>query len=165
VSAAPATRIVIPGMPAAAGTPQLFLTVPGTSAAHIAPDASTAKGSYPPTGGSGPGIPPGAAAPTSPAAAARTPRAPPASAHLPITASLMVPGGQRGSAGAFTAAAPAIQQQGVVAANVTGNGAASSLVLSAPWRGARVRLTEVGTGSGQGRAARSSVLVIRAHHS
>jgi len=165
VSAAPATRIVIPGMPAAAGTRQLFLTVPGTSDAHIALNAITAKGSYRPTGGSGLDIPGGSVAQISLPSLSAIYGALQVSANVPITASLMVPGGQRGSAGAFTAAAPAIQQQGVVAANVTGNGAASSLVLSAPWRGARVRLTEIGTGSGQGRAARDSVLVIRAHHS
>ena len=53
----------------------------------------------------------------------------------------------------------------MVAANVTGKGTASSLVLSAPWRGARVRLTEIGTGSGEGKAAPGSVRVIRAHRS
>src|SRR5499427_5079458 len=165
VSAAPATRIVIPGMPAAAGTRQLFLTVPGTSDAHIALNAITAKGSYRPTGGSGLDIPGGSVAQISLTSLSGVYGALVVSSTAPITASLMVPGGQRGSAGAFTAAAPAIQQQGVVAANVTGNGAASSLVLSAPWRGARVRLTEIGTGGRQDRAAPGSVLVIPAHRS
>ena len=163
--AAPATRIVIPGMPAAAGTRQLFLAVPGTSDAHITLNAITAKGSYRPTGGGGLDIPGGSVAQVSLTSLSGIYGALVVSSTVPVTASLMVPGGQQGSPGAFTAAAPAIQQQGVAAASVTGNGAASSLVLSAPWRGARVRLTEIGTGGGQGRAAQGKVLVIRAHRS
>jgi len=165
VSAAPGTRIVIPGMPAAAGTRQLFLAVPGTSDAHITLNAITAKGSYRPTGGGGLDIPGGSVAQVSLTSLSGIYGALVVSSTVPVTASLMVPGGQRGSPGAFTGAAPAIQEQGVVAANVTGKGAASSLVLSAPWRGARVRLTEIGTGSGQGQAAPGKVLVIPARRS
>jgi uncharacterized protein DUF5719 len=165
VSAAPATRIVIPGMPATAGTRQLFLSVPGTSDAHITLNAITHKGSYRPTGGGGLDIPGGSVAQISLTSLSGVYGALVVSSTAPVTASLMVPGGQRGAPGAFTAAAPAIQEQGVVAVNVTGKGAASSLVLSAPWRGARVRLTEIGTGGGQDRAAPGSVLVIPAHRS
>ena len=165
VSAAPSTRIVIPGMPAASGTRQLFLAVPGTSVAHITLNAITAKGSYRPTGGAGLDIPGGSVAQVSLASLSGIYGALVVSSTVPVTASLMVPGGQHGAPGAFTAAAPAIQEQGMVAANVTGKSAASSLVLSAPWRGARVRLTEIGTDSGQGKAASGSVLVIRAHRS
>jgi hypothetical protein len=162
-SAAPGTRMVVPAMPAAAGTRQLFLAVPGTRDAHITLNAITAKGSYRPTGGTGLDIPGGSVAQIALPSLSAIYGALQVSANVPVTASLMVPGGQRGSPGAFTAAAPAIQQQGVVAANVTGAGAASSLVLSAPWRGARVRLTEIGSGGGQ--AAQGSVLIIAAHHS
>lgn len=165
VSAAPSTRIVIPGMPAARGTRQLFLAVPGTSDAHITLNAITGKGSYRPTGGAGLDIPGGSVAQVSLTSLSGIYGALVVSSTVPVTASLMVPGGQQGSPGAFTAAAPAIQEQGVVAANVTGKGAASSLVLAAPWRGARVRLTDIGAGSGQGQAAPGRVLVIRAHRS
>ncbi len=162
VSAAPGTRVVVPALPAAAGTRQLFLAVPGTRDAHITLNAITAKGSYRPTGGAGLDIPGGSVAQIALPSLSAIYGALQVSANVPVTASLMVPGGQRGSPGAFTAAAPAIQQQGVVAANVTGAGAASSLVLSAPWRGARVRLTEIGSG---GQAGLGRVLVIAAHHS
>jgi hypothetical protein len=165
VSAPPATRIVIPGMPAAAGTRQLFLAVPGTSDAHITLNAITHKGSYRPTGGSGLDIPGGSVAQISLTSLSGIYGALVVSSTVPVTASLMVPGGQHGAPGAFTAAAPAIQEQGVVAVNVTGKGAASSLVLSAPWRGARVRLTEIGTGGGRDQAAPGSVLVIPAQRS
>jgi hypothetical protein len=162
VSAAPGTRVVVPAMPAAAGTRQLFLAVPGARDAHITLNAITAKGSYRPTGGAGLDIPGGSVAEIALPSLSGIYGALEVSANVPVTASLMVPGGQNGSPGAFTAAAPAIQQQGVVAASVTGKGAASSLVLSAPWRGARVRLTEIGS---SGRAAPGRVLVIAAHHS
>jgi len=165
VSGAPGTRIVIPGLPAARGTRQLFLAVPGTSDAHITLNAITAKGSYRPTGGGGLDIPGGSVVQISLTSLSGIYGALVVSSSVPVTASLMVPGGQQGSPGAFTAAAPAIQQQGVVAANVSGKGAASSLVLSAPWRGARVRLTEISAGRGQGRAAPGSVVVIPAHRS
>lgn len=165
VSAAPATRIVIPGMPAAAGTRQLFLAVPGNSDAHITLNAITAKGSYRPTGGGGLDIPGGSVAQVSLTSLSAIYGALVVSSTVPVTASLMVPGGQKGSPGAFTAAAPAIQEQGVVAANVSGGGAVSSLVLSAPWRAARVRVTEVGAGGGQGPAAPGKVVLVQAHHS
>jgi hypothetical protein len=165
VSAAPATRIVIPGMPTAAGARQLFLAVPGTSDAHITLNAITHKCSYRPTGGAGLDIPGGSVAQISLSSLSGIYGALVVSSTAPVTASLMVPGGQPGSPGAFTATAPAIQEQGVVAASVTGKDAASSLVLSAPWRSARVRLTEIGPGSGRDQASPGNVLVIPAHRS
>src|SRR5262249_56722091 len=119
---APATRIVIPGMPAAAGTRQLFLTVPGTSDAHIALNAITAKGSYRPTGGSGLDIPGGSVAQISLPSLSAIYGALQVSANFPINASLVVPGGQRWAARAFAAAAAAPQAQRVLAAEPTCNG-------------------------------------------
>ena len=86
------------------------------------------------------------------------------SSNVPVTAALMTPGGPRGTPGTFTGATRALEEQGVVAVNVSGGGAASSVVLSAPWRAARVRITEVGA-SGQGPAAPGKVVLVQAHHS
>jgi hypothetical protein len=162
-SAAPSTRIVIPGMPPTAGTRQLFLAVPGTRDAHITLGAVTDKGSYHPTGGGGLDIPGGSVAQISLSSLSGLFGALQISSSVPVTASLMTPGGPNGTPGVFSAAAPALQQQGVVAVNETGGGAASSLVLSAPWRGARVRVTEIGSGGGQ--AAPGSVAAVPAHRS
>jgi hypothetical protein len=162
-TAEPATQAIIPGIPPTAGTRELFVAVPGTQDAHITLSAVTTKGSYQPTGGSGLDIPGGSVAEVSLPSLAGIPGAVEVSANVPITASLAVPGGPRGAPGAFTAASTAVQEQGVVAANVTGGGAASSLVLSAPGQAVRVRLTEFGTAGGA--AAPGSVLVIAAHHS
>jgi Family of unknown function (DUF5719) len=162
VSAEPATHMIIPGSPAIAGARELFVAVPGTQDAHITLSAITPKGSYQPTGGSGLDIPGGSVAQVSLPSLAGIPCAIQVSANVPVTASLELPGGQHGTPGAFSAAAAAVQEQGAVAANVTGAGAASSLVLSAPGRDVRVRLTEVGTGGGP--AAPGGVLVVTAHH-
>jgi hypothetical protein len=164
-SATPGTRVVIPGMPPTAGARQLFVTVPGTQAAHITLSAVTSKGSYHPTGGGGLDIPGGSVAQLSLPSLSAIYGALEISSTVPVTASLMTPGGQRGTPGAFTGATPPLQEQGVLATNVSGGGAVSSLVLSAPWRAARVRITEVGAGGGQGPTAPGKVAVVQAHHS
>ena len=164
-SAAPGTRVVIPGMPPTAGTRQLFIAVPGTQAAHITLSAVTSKGSYHPTGGGGLDIPGGSVAQLSLSSLSAIYGAVEISSNVPVTAALLTPGGQRGTPGAFTGAAPPLEEQGVVATNVSSGGAVSSLVLSAPWRAAKVRITEVGAGGGQGPAAPGKVVLVRAHHS
>jgi len=164
-SAAPGTRVVIPGMPPTAGTRQLFLAVPGTQAAHITLSAVTSKGSYHPTGGGGLDIPGGSVAQLSLSSLSAIYGAIEISSNVPVTAALLAPGGQRGTPGAFTGATPPLEEQGLVAANVSSGGAVSSLVLSAPWRAAKVRITEVGAGGGQGPAAPGKVVLVQAHHS
>ena len=164
VTGTPGTRMVIPGMPPTAGTRQLFVTVPGTQDAHITLSAVTSKGSYHPTGGGGLDIPGGSVAQLSLSSLSAIYGAIEISSNVPVTAALLAPGGQKGTPGAFTGATPALAEQGVVASNVSGAGAVSSLVLSAPWRAARVRVTEVGTG-GQGPAAPGKVVLVQAHHS
>ena len=164
-SATPGTRVVIPGMPPTVGTRQLFIAVPGTQDAHVTLSAVTSKGSYHPTGGGGLDIPGGSVAQLSLSSLSARYGALEISSTAPVTASLMTPGGQRGTPGAFTGATPPLEEQGVVAVNVSSGGAVSSLVLSAPWRAARVRVTEVGAGGGQGSAAPGKVVVVQAHHS
>jgi hypothetical protein len=164
-SATPGTRVVIPGMPPTAGTRQLFIAVPGTQAAHITLSAVTSKGSYHPTGGGGLDIPGGSVAQLSLSSLSAIYGAVEISSNVPVTAALLTPGGQRGTPGAFTGAAPPLEEQGVVATNVSSGGAVSSLVLSAPWRAAKVRITVVGAGGGQGPAAPGKVVLVQAHHS
>jgi hypothetical protein len=164
-SGTPGTRMVVPGMPPTAGTRQLFVTVPGTQDAHITLSAVTDKGSYHPTGGGGLDIPGGSVASVALSSLSGLFGALQISSTVPVTAAMLTPGGPKGTPGVFSSAVPALQEQGVVALNQTGAGAASSLVLSAPWRGARVRVTEIGAGRGAGPAAPGSVLTIPAQHS
>ena len=53
----PATRLVIPGLPAIAGTRQLYVAVPGMKDANVQVTAVTSRGSYQPTGASGIDLP------------------------------------------------------------------------------------------------------------
>jgi Family of unknown function (DUF5719) len=164
--APPANQIVLPGLPQTAGTRQLFLTVPGTSDAHITLRAITSKGTYEPTGGGGLDIPGGSVAQLSLTSLSAVPGALEVSSNVPVTAALMIPGGPKGTPGVFTAASAAIQDQGVVAESVSGGGAASALVLSAPWRAVRAKVTLIPEGSaGQAGAATSSVVQVPAHNS
>ena len=163
-SATPATHVVLPGMPLTAGTRQLFVTVPGGQDAHVTLHAVTTKGSYEPTGGGGLDIPGGSVAQVSLTSLSAIAGALQVSANVPVTATMMVPGGPAGTPGAFTAASAAVQEQAVTAANVSGGGLASSLVLSAPGRAATVRVTQIVAGS-SAQAATSAVVQIPAKRS
>jgi Family of unknown function (DUF5719) len=148
VAQSPTKRVVLPGLPATAGTRQVFVAVPGTRDAHLQLTAVTVKGSYEPTGGTGLDIPGGSAVSIALPSLSGVPAALKLTSTVPITASAMLVGGPSGSPGAFTAAALPLQEQGVVAYNRAGGGADSQLVLSAPGRAARAQLTEIG-GSGK----------------
>jgi hypothetical protein len=143
ISETPASRLVIPGLPAAAGTRHLFLTVPGEHDAHITIAAVTSHGSYEPTGGGGIDVPGGSAIAVDLPSMAGIPAALTLASSVPITASLMLPGGPPGAPGAFTAAAPPLQEQGVIATDLASGSGSSALVLSAPKGHATVRVTEV----------------------
>ena len=161
--APPANQIVIPGLPPTAGTRELFLAVPGLADAHITLRAITTKGSYQPTAAGGLDIPGGSVAELSLTSLSAIPAALQVSSNVPVTASVLIPGGPHGTPGTITGAAGAIQEQGVVAANTSGGGSAAALVLSAPWRAAAARVVEIAQGSGA-QAATSEVLQIPAHH-
>jgi hypothetical protein len=158
----PATHVVLPGLPAAAGTRQLFVAVPGTRDAHLKLTAVTTKGSYPPAGSAGLDIPGGSAAAIVLPSLSGVPAALKLSSDVPVTASAMLSGGAPGAPGVFTAASLPVEQQGVVAYDRAGGGLASQLVLSAPGRPVMARITEIGV-TGPGGTPR--VVQIRAGHS
>jgi hypothetical protein len=157
----PATHVVLPGLPAAAGTRQLFVAVPGTRDAHLKLTAVTTKGSYPPAGSAGLDIPGGSAAAIVLPSLSGVSAALKLSSDVPVTASAMLSGGGPGAPGVFTAASLPVEQQGVVAYDRAGGGLASQLVLSAPGRAVTARVSEIGvTGRGGTR-----VVQIKAGHS
>ncbi|MGE5131896.1 MAG: DUF5719 family protein [Gemmatimonadota bacterium] len=139
----PSTRVIVPGLPATTGTRQLFVAVPGMHDAHLTIAAVTSRGSYEPTGGGGVDVPGGSAIAIPLPSMGGIAAALKLTSTQPVTAALLVPGGPAGAPGVFTAAAPPLQEQGVVAANT----AASALILSAPKGQATVRVTELGGGS------------------
>ncbi|HEY9242213.1 MAG TPA: DUF5719 family protein [Streptosporangiaceae bacterium] len=138
----PARSLVVPGLPGVAGTRQLYIAVPGVKDATVKVTAVTSRGSYQPTGASGIDLPGGSAAEITVPSLGGIPAALRLTANTPVTASVLIPGGG-GALGAFTAAAPAIEEQGVVADNLTGPGRSSTLVLSAPRGAARVTVAEI----------------------
>jgi Family of unknown function (DUF5719) len=162
VAQAPATTVVLPGLPGAAGTRQVFVAVPGIEDAHLQLTAVSTKGSYQPTGGTGLDIPGGSAISITLPSLSGIPAALRLTANVPITASAMMSGGAPGAPGVFTAASPSLQEQGVVAYNKAGRGAASQLVLSAPGRAVRAQITEIGL---TGAAGTPQIVQIRAGHS
>lgn len=161
----PADKVVVPGLPATAGTRQLYVAVPGTQDAHITLTAVTSRGSYQPTGGSGLDIPGGSAVQISLPSLAGVPGAIKVSANVPVTAAAVVPGGPAGAPGAFSAAYPPIQEQGVVAMDRTGHGGIAELVLSAPLQAASAKIVEVAVGQdGQTQASQGKVVQVAAKH-
>jgi hypothetical protein len=75
-------------------------------------------------------------------------------ASVPVTAAVEVTGG---GASNFSAATEALQEQGVVAGNLIGAGAASSVELTAPGTAASVRLTVTGAAAHGGAASGAAV--------
>lgn len=140
---APATHLVIPGLPAAPGSRELYLAVPGVKDANVQVSAVTSRGTYEPTGAGGIDIPGGSAAEISLPSLGGIPAAIKLTSSTPVSATVMIPGGTNGSPGSFTAAAPALEEQGVVADNATGRGKASALILSAPHAAARVSVAQI----------------------
>jgi hypothetical protein len=136
---APATSVVLPGLPGSPGTRELYVVVPGAGNAQVKVTAVTAKGSYQPTGGTGIDLPGGSAVQVALPSLGGLPAAVSLSSNVPVTATVTIPGGASGSPGAVTAAAPAVQQQGVISGNAGGS---ASLVLSAPLASAQVRIAE-----------------------
>jgi hypothetical protein len=159
--------VLVPGLPGTAGTRQLFIAVPGTKDAHVTLTAITSRGSYQPTGGGGLDIPGGSAVSVSLSSMAGIPGALKVSSNVPVTASVMVPGGQREAPGVFTAAIPPISEQGVVAYNRSGHSDSCQLVLTAAGQAVSARITETGTaGSGQSlNPELGKVVRIKPHHS
>jgi hypothetical protein len=141
--------------------------VPGSADAHVTLTAITDHGSYEPTGGGGLDIPGGSVALVSLPSLAGVPGALKVAANVPVTASVMLPGGQRGAPGVFTAAYPPIRAQGVVAVSQSGAGETAELVLAAPAGAASARVTELATAAAGKAAAAGPGKVVRvaARHS
>jgi hypothetical protein len=152
---APATRLVIPGVPPSGRSAGLFLVVPGGSNARVSVLAITPQGQYRPFGSQTVDLPGESASYVALAPLGGTAAALEITANVPVTAAVLVPGS---GAGAFATATAPVSEQAVVAGNVTGSGFAASVALSAPAGAARVRLTEIApaAGAAASRAAATS---------
>ena len=136
----PAQRLVVPGMPGAKGTRVLYLANPGGGDAQVKLSVVSPGGTYEPTGGDAIDVPAGSANRVDLTSLSGVAGAVVLTSSVPVTAAVTLPGGPAGAPGAMTATAPALQEQGVLA-DVGQRAYTTTLVLSAPRRAARVRLT------------------------
>lgn len=137
---APARRLVIPGLPAAGGSPDLYIAVPGSGAAQIKITAITQRGSYQPTGGTGIDLLGGSVSDLPLPSLAGTSGAVSITSSVPVIAAMRMAGGPVGGVGSLAVSAGPVFQQGVLAANQAGPAGLTQLVLSAPGKAASVRI-------------------------
>jgi hypothetical protein len=164
-SQAPAYHLVIPAIPDSQGTRQLYVADPGGDDAAVRFSVVTQGGTYEPTGAGAIDIPASSAAQFDLPSLAGIAGAAVLTSNTPVIAAMVVPGGQTDGPGAMTAAAPALQQQGVVA-DAGQRGDTSTLVLSAPGRAARVRLVTGASGlTSAGAGAGAQVISVPAQRS
>jgi hypothetical protein len=160
-TAAPSTRIVIPGLPAGSGSVRVFVVVPGSVSAQVKVAALTPQGSLEPIGSQAVEAVPESASSFALTSVGATSSAVELTASVPVTAAVEVTGG---GASNFSAATEALQEQGVVAGNLSGGGAASSVELTAPGAAASVRVTVTGAAASGAAVSASQVVAIPAAH-
>ncbi len=146
-AAEPATSQVLAGLPTNPGLRELYITVPGNTAAQVKVTVISSRGEYQPTGGGLPllshqttGVPIPSLGGTAGAIKITS--------NVPVTAALEVSGGPRGAPGAFIVGSGAIIGQGVLAASTAGRTGTSELMLSAPFGPASVSVAQAIPGTG-----------------
>jgi hypothetical protein len=160
----PAQRLVIPGMPASSGSRQLYVTDPGGNDAAVTLSVANSGGMYQPTGATAIDIPAGSASKIELPSLGGISGAAVLTSNVPVTASIVAPGGPPGAPGALIPSAPAIEEQGVVA-DVGQTRDSADLVLSAPSGAARVRMAAGVSGFSSAGGAGGQVITISAKHS
>jgi Family of unknown function (DUF5719) len=140
VAQPPAEHLTIPGLPSTA-PPELYIAVPGTAAADVKLTAITQKGTYEPTGGTGIDLLGGSASIIPLQSLGGVAGAVTITATAPVVAAMLVSGGPAGSPGVMAVGSAPVLEQGVLAANPAGSAGTTWLVLSAPGKAAKVRIT------------------------
>jgi hypothetical protein len=146
-AAEPSTSQYLPGLPAVSGIRELYVTVPGNASAQVKVTVITAHGSYQPTGGSGISLLGHLTSGISIPSLSGVTGTIEISANVPVTGSLVIPGGPQGAPGTFIVGAPALNGPGVVAANTAGRLGVTDLQLAAPAAAASVRIAQAAPGS------------------
>jgi hypothetical protein len=170
VTAAPSTRLVIPGVPPSGSAAGLFIADPGDSSAKVTVTAITPQQKLRPFGTQSVDLPGQSASYVALSPLGGTNAALEITSNVPVVAGVVVPGaaanaatGAAATASTSTAATAPISQQAVVAGNISGSGLAASVVLTAPGTAARVRLTEIAPAShGGGSVTASQVVPVKA---
>ncbi|HEU5385825.1 MAG TPA: DUF5719 family protein [Streptosporangiaceae bacterium] len=170
VTAAPSTRLVIPGVPPSGSAAGLFIADPGDSSAKVTVTAITPQQKLRPFGTQSVDLPGQSASYVALSPLGGINAALVITSNVPVVAGVVVPGaaadaatGAAATAATATAATAPISQQAVVAGNISGSGLAASVVLTAPGTAARVRLTEIAPAShGGGSVTASQVVPVKA---
>jgi hypothetical protein len=159
---APSTHIVIPGLPAGSGSVRVFMVVPGSANAQVKVVALTPQGSVEPIGSQAVEAVPESASSFALTSVGSTGSAVELTASVPVTAAVEVTSG--GSSN-FSAATAALQEQGVVAGNLSGAGAASSVELTAPpGAAASIRVAVTSAAANGAAVSASQVVAVPAAH-
>ena len=160
-TAAPSTRLVVPGVPPSGSTAGLFLADPGPSTAKVTVTAITPQGHISPFGSQSVDLPGQSASYVALSPLGGTTAALQITSNVPVAAAVVVPGT---GPGVLTAATAPISEQAVVAGNISGDGMDASVLLSAPGAAARVRLTEIAPASAKGASSvtASQVVTVKA---
>ena len=159
----PATRLVIPGMPATKGSRSLYVSDAQGSDAQVKLSVVSAGGTYEPAGAGAIAIPAGSANRIDLPSLSGVTGALVLTSTVPVTAALTLPGGQAGTPGAMAAATPALTEQGVLA-DAGQRPDVTTLVLSAPSRAARIRISTGVTGLTASGGGASQVVSVPAKH-
>ena len=159
-TAAPSTRLVIPGVPPSSSAAGLFVANPGNSSAKVTVTAITPQQTLRPFGAQSIELPGQSASYVALSPLGGTTAALEITSNVPVVAGVLVPGS---GSGAATAATAPISEQAVIAGNTSGSGLAASVVLSAPGAAARARLTEIAPASrGDGSVTASQIVSVKA---
>jgi Family of unknown function (DUF5719) len=173
-TAAPSTRLVIPGVPPSSSAAGLFVADPGDSSAKVTVTAITPQQSLKPFGTQSIDLPGQSASYEALSPLGGTTAALVITSNVPVVAGVVVPGSGATAATATAAATAAtaptgtaatapISQQAVIAGNTSGSGLSASVVLSAPGAAARARLDEIAPAShGSGSVTASQVVSVKA---
>jgi hypothetical protein len=140
VAQPPADHLTIPGLPSS-GPPELYIAVPGTAAADVKLAAITQKGTYQPTGGTGIDLLGGSASIIPLPSLGGVAGAVSITSTAPVVAGMLVSGGPAGSPGVMAVGSGPVLEQSVLAANPAGSAGTTWLVLSAPGKAAKVRIS------------------------
>jgi len=156
---APSRTLIIPGLPRSAGNRDLYVAVPGNSTAQVKITAVSTHGSYKPTGGANIDLLGNSTTAIVLPSLGGVAGALKVTSSVPISASMLVPGGPPGTPGAIAAAAGPIQEQAVFADNPARSKSYTELVLSAPTKAATVRVTTATTTSAASDASGQTVQI------
>ncbi|WP_344056332.1 DUF5719 family protein, partial [Sphaerisporangium rubeum] len=140
-AAAPATQVVVPGLPGGGGRRELFVTAPGEADTVVQVKALTADGFYAMKNRESVEVPAGSTVSVDLSTGiGGQPSAIVLTAQAPVVAGVMITGTGSTQDIAFGAGAAPLDLGSVLADNRTAKGTSTRLILSAPQGTARVRL-------------------------